>query len=150
MMGQLLVFLLLLAVGYFFGQLAEKKHYRSIHAREQALINLVTHTGKRPLALEQMSKVTEAKLVYGSAVISIDYFKRLVAGLRSLVGGNLGTYESLVDRARREAVLRLKESCQDAEQIINLRIETSAISKGNQNQIGAVEVLAYATAIYTE
>ncbi len=150
MMGQLLVFLLLLAVGYFFGQLAEKKHYRSIHAREQALINLVTHTGKRPLALEQMSKVTEAKLAYGSAVISIDYFKRLVAGLRSLVGGNLGTYESLVDRARREAVLRLKESCQDAEQIINLRIETSAISKGNQNQIGAVEVLAYATAIYTE
>ena len=150
MMGQLLVFLLLLAVGYFFGQLAEKKHYRSIHAREQALINLVTHTGKRPLALEQMSKVTEAKLAYGSAVISIDYFKRLVAGLRSLVGGNLGTYESLVDRARREAVLRLKEFCQDAEQIINLRIETSAISKGNQNQIGAVEVLAYATAIYTE
>ena len=149
-MGQLLVFLLLLAIGYFFGQVAEEKHYRSIHAREQALINLVTHTGKRPLAMDQLAPVTEAKLVYGSAVISVDYFKRLVAGLRSLVGGNLGTYESLVDRARREAVLRLKESCQDAEQIINLRIETSAISKGNQDQVGAVEVLAYATAIYTE
>ena len=148
-MGQLLVFLLLLSVGYFFGQIAEEKHYRSIHAREQALINLVTHTGKRPLAIDPMTAVTEAKLVYGSAVISVDYFKRLVAGLRSLVGGNLGTYESLVDRARREAVLRLKESCEGANQIINLRIETSAISKGNQKQVGAVEVLAYATAIYT-
>ncbi|MFT5162439.1 MAG: hypothetical protein ACI9FJ_001015, partial [Alteromonadaceae bacterium] len=50
---------------------------------------------------------------------------------------------------RREAILRLKESCPGANQVINLRIETSSITKGNANQIGAVEVLAYATAIYT-
>jgi hypothetical protein len=57
-------------------------------------------------------------------------------------------YETLLDRARREAVLRLKESCPGAVQIINLRIETSSISKGSKNQIGCVEVLAYATAIF--
>ena len=55
-----------------------------------------------------------------------------------------------MDRARREAILRLKESCLDATQIINLRIETSSIYKGKGNQIGSVEVFAYATAIYTE
>ena len=149
-MAELLIFLLLISVGYFFGQRSEQKHYRSIRTREQELIGLVTHNGKHPLAIEQLGNVSEAKLVYGSVVISVDYFKRVVAGLRMLAGGNLATYETLVDRGRREAVLRLKESCRDAAQIINLRIETSAISKGNQNQVGSVEVLAYATAIYTQ
>ena len=90
------------------------------------------------------------ELVTGNAVISVDYFKRVAAGLRKLFGGNLTTYETLVDRARREAILRLKESCQGATQIINLRIETSSISQGKSNQIGSVEVLAYATAIYAD
>ena len=42
----------------------------------------------------------------------------------------------------------MKESCPDADQIINLRLETSSITKGNRKQIGSVEVLAYGTAIY--
>ena len=43
-------------------------------------------------------------LVAGSVVISEDYFKRIVSSLQSLFGGRLRSYESLVDRARREAV----------------------------------------------
>ena len=149
-MLDLIVFLSLLTLGYLFGRHAEHRHYRSIHERERALINLVTTNGRRPLNLDgHLDKVsTEARLVTGNAVISVDYFKRFLAGLRNLFGGNLRSYETLVDRARREAILRLKESCADADQIINLRLETSSISKGRRQQIGAVEVLAYATAIY--
>jgi uncharacterized protein YbjQ (UPF0145 family) len=55
-----------------------------------------------------------------------------------------------LDRARREAILRMKESCKKADEIINLRIETSSISKGRGRSIGSVEVLAYATALYRE
>ncbi|MCI5128213.1 MAG: hypothetical protein D3907_06860, partial [Candidatus Electrothrix sp. AUS3] len=33
------------------------------------------------------------------------YFKRIVAGLRNIFGGNVQSYETLVDRARREAVI---------------------------------------------
>ena len=47
-------------------------------------------------------------------------------------------------------ILRLKESCPDALQIINLRIETSSITKGSAQQVGAVEVHAYATASYAD
>jgi len=83
------------------------------------------------------------------ASISVDYFKRILTSLRNFFGGNMRSYETLVDRARREAILRLKESCPDAQQIINLRLETSSIYKGQGNQIGSVEVLAYGTAIYT-
>ena len=47
-------------------------------------------------------------------------------------------------------MLRLKESCPEADQIINLRLDTSSISKGANNSIGSVEILAYGTALYFE
>jgi len=142
-----LYFLLALVVtGFIVGQLLEKRHYQSIYKRERALVNLVTTSSKHPVG--DIPPVTDHRLVQGSVVVSVDYFKRLLAALRNFFGGNVRAYETLVDRARREAILRLKESCPDASQIINLRIETSSISKGRKNQIGSVEVLAYATALY--
>jgi uncharacterized protein YbjQ (UPF0145 family) len=79
----------------------------------------------------------------------VDYFKRLSAGLRSLLGGRISAYESLVDRARREAVLRMKRHAQDqgATHIFNVKLETSSISKGNRGQIGSVEIFAYGTGL---
>jgi uncharacterized protein YbjQ (UPF0145 family) len=92
--------------------------------------------------------VADARLVSASVVISADYFKRLLASLRNIVGGRLRSYESLLDRARREAILRLKEQCPDANIIVNLRMETSSIgSTSRQNGISCVEVVAYGTAI---
>ena len=145
-MTNLTIICTLIVLGYVFGKLAETRHYRSIQAREAKLLSLPTTTSKRPIG--KLSGIREAHLVQGSVVISVDYFKRLLAALRSLVGGPLQSYETLLDRARREAILRLKESCPQADQIINLRIETSSISKGEGNAIGCVEVLAYGTAIY--
>ena len=98
----------------------------------------------------QLPPVQECKLVTGSVVISVDYFKRILAGLRNIFGGQVSAYETLVDRARREAILRMKEKCPKATQLINLRIETSSISKGAKQQVGSVEVLAYGTAIYCQ
>ena len=145
-MYDLYIVLALIVIGFVVGQTLERRHYRSIEERERGLVNLVTTSGKKPMT--DVSPGTRARLVCGSAVISIDYFKRILAGLRNLFGGNVRAYETLVDRARREAILRLKESCSDASEIINLRIETSSIFKGRGKQVGSVEVLAYATAIY--
>ncbi len=94
------------------------------------------------------SPISHAQLVHGHVVISIDYFKQILAGLRNFFGGTIQSYETLLDRARREAILRMKESCPTANEILNLRIETSSISKGDGNRIGSIEVLAYGTAIY--
>lgn len=145
-MVDLYVLLALIVTGYVVGQFLEKRHYRSIHKREKELVNLVTTSGKKPLGV--IPGQVRVEIVQGASVISVDYFKRFVAGLRQLFGGNVRSYETLVDRARREAILRLKESCADASQIINLRIETSSITKGRRDQIGSIEVHAYATAIY--
>ena len=70
----------------------------------------------------------------------IDYFKRFLAGLRNIFGGTVRSYESLIDRARREAVLRMKEMAGDASVIVNVRIETSNIGmkSGKKVLIGGI------------
>ena len=93
----------------------------------------------------------KSELVAGNAVISIDFFKKFVASLKMLFGGKVTQYESLLDRARREALLRMKEqaSSKNAFVVVNTRVETASISKNSKkrNSVGAVEVLAYGTAI---
>jgi uncharacterized protein YbjQ (UPF0145 family) len=146
-MYDLIALLLLLALGYVVGQYQERRHYRSIIQREKELSGIPAMAFKF-LPGEDL-QTAETVLVAGSVVISVDYFKRFVAGLRTLVGGRVTSYESLIDRARRESVLRMKEQARElgAQRIFNVKFETSAISKGRGNSIGSVEVLAYGTAV---
>ena len=144
-MEELIIFLVLITLGYLMGTIAENRHYKSIKAREHEFLNLPAVT--MATALDKQYPVKQSQLVTGSVVISVDYFKRFVAGLRNFFGGNVVTYESLVDRARREAILRMKAQASSANIILNMRIETSSISQGAQNTIGSIEALAYGTAI---
>jgi len=144
----LVIFLALAILGYTAGSLAEKRHYRSIIKREKELLKMavVTAEGSFP-----PGKVKESALVTGSVVVSIDYFKRLLAILRNIFGGRVKSYESLVDRARREAILRMKESAkkQGANMIINMRLETATIGRNanKKKTVGSIEAIAYGTAI---
>ena len=144
---ELIVIATLTALGYFFGRIAERKHFESIRLREIQYKNILVFN-ERHLPPGQWQ---QGPLVGGNVVISVDYFKRLVAGLRALFGGRLATYESLLERARREAILRMKADARSrgADMIINVRLETASISKGNGDQIGSVEVYAYGTALVT-
>jgi uncharacterized protein YbjQ (UPF0145 family) len=145
-MYDLLIILGLTALGYFAGGWAERRHYRSIEKREQELLHIPAISMKSvPYPGEQ---VAMAEMVHGSAVISIDYFKRLLASLRNIFGGTVTSYESLLDRARREALLRMKESAPGADLFVNVRIETSSIGKSSRKKrVSCLEALAYGTAI---
>ncbi|MFT4713139.1 MAG: hypothetical protein ACJAVI_001159 [Candidatus Azotimanducaceae bacterium] len=142
----LIIFICLVVVGYVAGSIAEKKHFASIRKREQELKNILTFSAKLPPTTDMHRS---SVFVQGNVVISVDYFKRLSAGLRSLIGGRVSAYESLVDRARREALLRMKQNAQDqgANHIFNVKLETSSITKGGRGQIGAVEIFAYGTGL---
>ncbi len=136
---------------YYIGKYFENKHYESIKSREARLINL-------PLIpsdfKEDDDKIMAAGMVSGAVVIGSDPFKRYVASLVNLVGGRVAVFETLLDRARREAVLRMKEKAANlkADAIINFRIETMSICGGNDAKpMGIVEVMAYGTAVkYTK
>jgi uncharacterized protein YbjQ (UPF0145 family) len=117
--------LLLLAIAYVVGTQVERAHYRSIRL--------------------------ESGMVAGNVVVSLDYFKRFLASLRNLVGGRVGSYETLLDRARREAVLRLKQEAMQGGYgaVINLRLETTRMANARQGGkgIAGIEVLAFGTGL---
>ena len=95
--------------------------------------------------------VSTSGMVTGSIVISLDYFKRVIAGLRGLVGGRIKTYEPLLERARREALLRMTESAREQgyDAVFNVRLETSRLANSTRDGKGTagVEMLAFGTAV---
>jgi uncharacterized protein YbjQ (UPF0145 family) len=126
------------------GMILEKAHFRRIERREAVFSQMpAVNTKQYP----NDRAVVETRMVCGSVVVSIDHFKRLLASLRNIFGGEVRSYCSLLDRGRREAILRMKEQCPDADIIVNMRVETSSISQGRKKQLGSTEVLVYGTAI---
>lgn len=145
-MSDLVFLVLLLLIGYLFGSIAERRHYKSIRRREEEFRGLpIVATKYPPMEIPAPGSA----LVCGNVVISIDFFKKFVAGLRYFFGGRISAFETLLDRARREAVLRMKDeaSKMGANYVFNVKLETMSIYKGRRNAIGSVEVLAYGTAL---
>ncbi|MCH2476148.1 MAG: YbjQ family protein [Gemmatimonadetes bacterium] len=98
-------------------------------------------------------EIERADMVMGSVVVSHDHFKRFLAQLRIIVGGRIKSYEPLLDRARREAVLRMKEQAlaHGHNTVVNIRLETSRLANSRRGGKGTagVEMLAYGTALTT-
>ena len=136
--------LILLLIGFVFGKINEANHFRRLDLEEKKLAHIDVFNIKRPTEVLE----PEAMLVSGNVVIAVDYFKMIAASLKTLIGGRLNTYESLMERARREAVLRLKKQADaiGADAVYNVRIENSTV--GTQPQgAGGVELFAYGTAV---
>lgn len=140
-MDAVLVFglpVLLLLAGLVIGTYNERRHYRSIRQREAELRWLTVLTGK---TLPPGFEATDVKLVSGATVVAKDRFKALLAWFRMIFGGRVGSYERLLERGRREAVLRMQEkaAAEGYSLIINSRFSTATIGQG-------MEVLVYGTA----
>jgi uncharacterized protein YbjQ (UPF0145 family) len=140
--------LFVLMTAYFIGNMIEKAHFRSIQKRE------LKYREYPVVSFDTMPddwKAGSSRLVTGSIVVSLDYFKRVIAGLRALVGGRIKTYEPLLERARREALLRMIESARrdGYDAIFNVRLETSRLanSRGDGSGTAGVEMLAFGTAV---
>jgi uncharacterized protein YbjQ (UPF0145 family) len=135
---------ILIGIGYYAGRVAEKNHFKSIRMREEGFAHIPVTTKK---TFAEGRAVAETQLCVGSVVVSIDHYKRLLAGLRNIFGGEVGAYSPLIDRGRREAILRMKEKCPDAHMYVNLRLETATMFKGEGKSTGSVEMMCYATAV---
>jgi uncharacterized protein YbjQ (UPF0145 family) len=140
--------LALLAVAFVSGRWIERRHYASLCEREKALSALPAVTFRQ---IPDAWAVDAVGVVTGSVVVSVDYFKRFLAALRTIVGGQVASYESLLDRARREAILRCKEAARDRgyQAVVNLRLETTRVSRASRNDRATtgVEVLAFGTGL---
>jgi len=82
-------------------------------------------------------------LVRGATVRTKHVGTDIMAALRTLVGGEVKGYSSLMAGAREQAIDRMvtAAAAQGADAIVAMRMETSSIAKG------ASELLAYGTAV---
>ncbi len=143
-MGGLIAFGVLLLIGLIFGRMNEASHFSRLEREETELADIITVN----LKTVPQELAPGAELVSGNVVVAVDYFKIVAASLKMIIGGRLRSYESLLERARREAIIRMKHEARamGANAIYNVRLEFSAI--GSQpRRIGGVELLAYGTAV---
>ena len=136
---QIVLFLILFAVGWGFGRHIEQKHLRELDEKERQFAHIRIDTNRF------VQTDTPGQMISSNVVISHDYFKYVLASIRNFFGGRLVSYESVVERARREAVIRLKQEAHamGATQIMGIRLSTTELGM----QGGMVEVFAYGTAI---
>ena len=140
--------LLLLTIGYVAGSMSEKGHLKRL-ARKERELSYVTITDLRHY---QPGAVAErhAEMVIGEVVIATDYWKTLLAKIKKLFGGELGSYLSLMERARREAIVRVLQEAREKghNAVCNVRLITADIGGTTANAKGAamVAIMAWATA----
>lgn len=82
-------------------------------------------------------------MVVANAVRARHVGRDILAGLKNLVGGEIGAYQHLLMESRNQALVRLiaDAEAQGADAIVAMRMATSSIAQG------ASEVLVYGTAV---
>lgn len=143
---QLGIPLFLIALGFATGRIIERRHFRSLARREALPGPVLTNLEKLPAGMVPAS----SQFCVGSVVIASDYFKAFGASLKNLVGGRLRTLETLLERARREALQRLRQQAAvvGADMLLNVRLETAIIMRSKRRKgTLATEVIAYGTAV---
>ena len=82
-------------------------------------------------------------LVNGNTVQSKNALKDIGAGLKSIVGGELGSYKKMISEARETVTERMVQMAEElgADAIVGIRYGSSSIMEG------ASELFAYGTAV---
>ncbi len=82
-------------------------------------------------------------LVSANAVRARHVGRDILAGLKNLVGGQIGAYQQLLIESRQQAFEALREDAeqQGADAVVAVRMATAAVAQG------AAEVLVYGTAV---
>lgn len=84
--------------------------------------------------------------VRGNTVQSKHIGKDILAGLRTIIGGEIEEYTEMMTEARQKAIGRMVDDAKakGANAVIMVRLETSAIMQNT------CEIIAYGTAVYVE
>lgn len=82
-------------------------------------------------------------IVKGSVVHSRNFGKDFMAGIKTLVGGEITEYTEMLNQARQIAIKRMVDEAEaiQADAVINIRYASSSVMQG------AAEVIAYGTAV---
>ncbi|MBU8880045.1 YbjQ family protein [Bacillus sp. FJAT-29790] len=84
--------------------------------------------------------------VKGCCIQSKHIGKDIMAGLKTIVGGEISEYTEMMDEARQKAIGRMVDDAkrQGANAIVGMRLQSSAVMQN------ASEIIAYGTAVFIE
>ena len=156
-MIELLVYLVppivLILVGLLAGRAIASWHRSNLDQRQAVLSHIQVSDVRR--MDDAVPGTHPPRIVISEVTLGADYFISLLARLRNLIGGNIGVFEELLLRARREALTRLQEQARadGYNALANVRLQFVDISgnatyKRKQKAI-MVTILAHATAYHT-
>ncbi|NND85619.1 MAG: heavy metal-binding domain-containing protein [Acidimicrobiia bacterium] len=125
----------------------ERRHLKDLEERERIYAGIVViDTATIPEGVPAARGV----LVAGSVVQASDYLKSWLLGWRALFGGEVISLGRVITRARREAMLRMKEEANrlGATVVVNVRYETSRLGQAQgRGGMPSSEVVCYGTAL---
>ncbi|WP_425397873.1 YbjQ family protein [Aeoliella sp.] len=143
----------MLALGFFVGGWQERSHIKKLDDRESANGDFLITQGKT--AYNVSPDGPPPTILIGESVIASDYLKTFLAGLRNLFGGEVKSYQTLMDRARREALQRIVEQARAGgyNAVCNVRMQAADVggstSMGKKAMVMAA-ILASATAYHRQ
>lgn len=136
-----------LSLGVLFGRWNEKKHFRKLNEREQATRHILkTQLKTFPFHVDDPARPPKA--FYGEVVIANDTLKKFFASFRKFFGGQILSYQNMLSRARREALLRLVEQVEAAgyNAVCNIRYESADVTGNLHNKKAPVVASAFVVA----
>ncbi|AZU61153.1 YbjQ family protein [Neobacillus mesonae] len=85
-------------------------------------------------------------MVKGSTVQSKHIGKDFMAGLKTIVGGEIKEYTDMLNEAREKAIERMVDEARNtgANAIVGMRLQSSSVMQG------ASEIIAYGTAVWID
>ncbi|MEX0299655.1 MAG: YbjQ family protein [Kordiimonas sp.] len=119
----------------------ERRHTKELTIQESEL---------QHISLSNNNKVTtpstDLVLLTGSTILVHDIFRKFFITIRKIIGGNVVLYERLTMRARRSAILRMKEEAnlRGIDHIINVRLDTVQVPG---RFLSGIAVVAYGTGV---
>lgn len=141
--------LFLLVLTYFTGRVIERRHFQALDREEKALSGIrLTDLGRLPPG----TRVRGGTMVQGEVVIACDYYRVFAGSLKNLFGGRIRSFETLLERARREATVRMLHEARraGANYVGNLRMETCSVGGKQDGNPSGVEAIVYGTAFTLE
>ncbi len=71
-------------------------------------------------------------IVTGEVIVGANLFRDLFASITDIVGGRSGSYEKVLERARREAILEIVEKCRQlgGDALVGCDLDYQVLGKG--------------------
>jgi len=103
------------------------RHEQDLAKREPAVAHIFCHDLK---SMDAMLGQRPPGIVMSEVTLGIDHFRGFLGQLKGILGGQINSYQVVLERARREVLTRLKEQAASLgyDAIANIRLDTADIS----------------------